>query len=454
MRGSALALAAILAALLPSAGRAGPLPAGELPPAPSLGAALPAGITAYSNASLADLFVTLTHDLEWGGHRPNLVRYEAPVRVGLSGPGAGRYAAFLDGYLAELRARAGVAIALGTPPQNLLVRFVDGAEFRANLPRQYCVVAPGRPDWQALARDPARYGMRPFETAKAIDAMTVFIPDDAEPYLVRACLVEEVAQALGPADDLYGLGPSIFNDDAAHLWPTKLDFLVLSVLYAPELHSGLSRAETRAAALAALDRLNPEGRLAPPLPAPRDRAMARWVDALREAFNRARSPEQRLASARKALAIASRQAPSSAYHCRSLTALAEASDEPRAALAALGEAARVCALAHGPDDIRIAQIRLDQARLFYRIGRPGAALRLAEGLEATFAAYAQDERLAALYDLQAAALRAIHRPGSAETERRAAAWRAYARGASPGDAMAASTGSATRQGMGSSWSWR
>ena len=51
-------------------------------------AALPSGHTRYSNQSLADLFVRLTHDLEWGGRRPNLVRYEAPVSVGISGPGA------------------------------------------------------------------------------------------------------------------------------------------------------------------------------------------------------------------------------------------------------------------------------------------------------------------------------------------------------------------------------
>ena len=89
-------------------------------------------------------------------------------------------------------------------------------------------------------------------------------------------------------------------------------------------------------------------------------------------------------------------------------------------------------MAHGAGDIRIAQIRLDQARLLYLGGRASAAWGMAEGLEAEFAAHGQEERLAVLYDLQAAVLRAIRQsPGSApETaaRRRAGEWRAYALG--------------------------
>jgi len=62
-------------------GRHEPYRTGSQPGWPKLGAALPAGTTAYSNRSLARLFTMLTHDLEWGANRPNLVRYEGPVRV-------------------------------------------------------------------------------------------------------------------------------------------------------------------------------------------------------------------------------------------------------------------------------------------------------------------------------------------------------------------------------------
>jgi hypothetical protein len=454
MRRFLLALAGFLALAGPAAQAAGaPLPVARpdrpavdaaLPPGPpplvaepgdaAFGDAAPAGHTAYSNESLAELFVTLTHELEWGGRRPGLARYEGPVRVGVTGPGAGRHIGFLDRYLAELRIRAGVPIARTAPPHNLLVRFVPGRDFRARMPRHYCVVAPGRPDWDTFRRSPRRHGTRPFEQLTTITATTVFIPDNAPPHLARACLVEEIAQALGPANDLYGLGPSIFNDDAAHSWPTRLDFLMLETLYAPELRSGLGRSETRARALLALDRLNPEGRGALPLPDARPERMEDWVETLRDAFDRSRTAERRLGSARQALAIAADRAPFSAYHCRSLTALArERRDEPQAALAILDEAARVCATSHGPDDIRIAHVRLEQARLLYLGGRASAAWGAAEGLEAQFAAHRQADRLAELYALQAAVLRAIHAPGSAELRTRADAWRAYAFGADAAD---------------------
>ena len=427
-----IALAVLLAAVLPARATdlAAPYQPGAQPLAPALGSGLPAGHTRYSNDSLADLFVTLTHDLEWDGRRPNLVRYEGPVSVGMTGAGAERYTGFVDRYLAELRIRAGVPVARGTAPHNLLISFVPGDDFRARVPRDYCVVAPGSPAWDRFSRKPWRYGTRPFEKMESVESMTVFIPDTAEPYLVRACLIEEITQALGPANDLYGLGPSIFNDDAAHIWPTRLDFLMLSVLYAPEMQTGLNRRETRDRALRVLDRLNPDGRGAPPLPRLLTREMADWAETMREAFDRSRPVRKRIGSAMEALEIARRRAPGSAYHCRSLQALARASaNDPANALAALQDAALICAAAHGGDDIRLAQLRLDRARLLYRTGRAAEAWAEAQGLEAIFAAYGQEERLTALYDLQAASLQATRQIAhSAEARIRAGQWGAFALG--------------------------
>ena len=54
---------------------------------------------------------------------------------------------------------------------------------------------------------------------------------------------------------------------------------------------------------------------------------------------------------------------------------------------------------------------------------------MTDGLETILAAHAQDERLVALYDLQAAGLRAIQQGAkSFEARRRAAEWGAYALG--------------------------
>lgn len=418
-------------------GDAGPFIAGHQPGFPKLGGALPAGHTRYDNASLADLLVRLTHDLEWGGRRPSLQRYEVPVRVGMTGPGSARYVNFLDRYLAELRARTGIAISRTVGPHNLRIQFVPGRAFRAKVPQHFCVVAPGNPDWARFRDDPIRLGTRAFETAATLDAMSVFIPDTVEPYLVRTCLIEEIAQALGPANDLYGLGPSIFNDDAAHIWPTALDYLILRVLYQPELRTGLSRRETRSRARDVLDRLNPAGQAAPPLPELSPRDMADWAETLRGAFSPEASSASRRKAARAALMIARRRAPGSAYHCHSLIVLARKVREPVAeVLEILSQARRICVRAHGSDDIRIARLQLETARATFREGRAGAAFGMSEPLAARLAAHGQAERLVALYALQAASLRAIQQgTKSFEARRRAREWGAYALGRNHPDVL-------------------
>ncbi|MEM9139986.1 MAG: DUF2927 domain-containing protein, partial [Pseudomonadota bacterium] len=425
-RAALVGLIAAIAACAPSIppGPEKPFDSGAQPDEPRLGAALPAGSTRYSHRSLADLFVRLTHDLEWGEKRPHLMRYEEAVRVGLSGSASAQYASFLDGYLAEIRAQTGIDIARHSGPHNLSIRFVPGNAFRRRVPQNVCVVAPGRLDWSTFGSSPSEYGTRAYEVQTEIRAMTVFIPDNAEPWLVRQCLIEEIAQALGPANDLYGLGPSIFNDDGAHVWPTALDYLMLRVLYAPELRTGLNRLDTRRRASQALRRLNPAGSGAPDLPPLRIGAIRIWEDTLRMAFDRTRPMPARFASAQKAASLAERRLKNTAYHCRSLAALVRLGREQLpVALDAASRGRRVCATAHGVGDVRLARLQLEGAYRLYQSGEPAGAIEATRGLEATFAAFGQDERLVALYALQAAALRAIQDTEAGFLARRkAAAW--------------------------------
>ena len=63
----------------------------------------------------------------------------------------------------------------------------------------------------------------------------IFLPLDTTPQDVRDCLHEEITQALGPANDLYRLPDSIWNDDNFHGMATPFDMLILRALYQPEL---------------------------------------------------------------------------------------------------------------------------------------------------------------------------------------------------------------------------
>lgn len=431
MTRAALLLIAALVTGCGSGGRVQPYSPASQPTVPKIGAALPAGGTAWSNASLAAVFTELTHGLEWGPSRPNLVRYEAPVRVDMAGPGSAGYTRFLDLYLGEIRTRSGIDITRSTDQTNLHIRFVDGDRFEGLFPGISCIVTPGALDWDTFRRAPDRYGGTGLETGTRQSQTTIFIPQTAAPYLVRSCLIEEVAQALGPANDLYGLGPSIFNDDAAHIWPTALDYLMLKTLYQPEMRTGMNRRATEATARQILDRINPAGQNAPPIRFSQPRALRAWRKSHQKIFAAAPGSPAARENAQQARSLALRHAPNSPYHCHSLRTLGRvlARSAPADALAVLRDARKVCAAVHGPGDIRIALIGLERAIALSRQGSPSLVIEELALHEAALAAYSHEERLAALYNLRTNAYLALEQGAdSFEARQLARAWAAYAYG--------------------------
>ncbi len=420
---------AVACARMPGLGPSGA--GGPRPPEPALYASLPAGHTGYANASLAELFVSLTHETEWGGVRPNLVRLEEPVIVGLEGRGAERYAEFLEAYLAYLRRHTDLEIRTGGPGRALHLRLIEGRAFTRLLPTASCVLVPGDIAWDDFAAAPDRRGGLAMVSAVRLAAVTVFIPDTAIPADIRRCILEEVAQALGPVNDLYGLGPSIFNDDFGHLWPTRLDLLMLRVLYDPEMETGLGRTETRRRARRVLDRINPAGLRAPPLPGPETGAAGPWARLITEAHSTSAGRRAQRRAAEAALEQARIALPETAWHCQSLETLAHLSriEAPERAVALLVQAEAVCAAVHGADDPRLPRIRLGRAALALAAAEPERALALSDGLEADLAAHGLDEALAAQYALRVRALEALGRDReAAEVRRLAEAWGAYALG--------------------------
>lgn len=404
--------------------RTAPLPGGG-----GYGSAVPAGHTAYDNQSLADLFVLLTHGLENGDYRKTLQRFEEPVNIGMTGPGAGSYLPFLENLVGQIRTNARVPIKTGPPPYNLLVRFVPGEEFLPRTSNQ-CVVIFGQPDWKAYVADPERFNGRAAKSLERQTTMSVFIPDTIEPYKVRECLLEEVTQALGTANDLYGLSTSIFNDDNAHTWPTRLDYLMLRVLYDPDMHSGLSRAETRKRAIAVLDRINPQGRNGIPLPPIRQQKFRTWRRALL-GQGRIENPSVALAQARKLAMFAHQIAPGSAYDCTGATFNASVARDHGAPdqETLIGQAIDICTKVHGAGDIRVAQLRLKRSYVLLDEHRYAEARSEVEAILPTLLAHAVDGSVAAAYIVQTAAAWRMNDPDwNGEILKRAAAWSAFAYG--------------------------
>ena len=179
---------------------------------------------------------------------------------------------------------------------------------------------------------------------------------------------EEVAQALGPLNDLYRLPDSVFNDDNFQSVLTGFDMLMLRVHYAPELASGMSEAEVAARLPAIFARLNPAGATGP-APIPRETPRG-WLAQIASALGPADGDTSaRLRAARWALATAQAQGWQDSRLGLAWFALgrAEVPLDPRAALSAYTQAHAI--YARLPDGgIHAAHVAMQLAALELSLG--------------------------------------------------------------------------------------
>jgi len=311
---------------------------------------LPAADTTRANVDLAQDFLDLTFRLETGQTLDRLLKYEEPVRVSLD-PALAAYAGDLDALLKLIRRGAGIDIAMGGANSQIHVVYVPAAQLHAAVPGAACFVAPGVQTWDEFRANPR---LR-WSTLTGLGRAAVFIPDDAPPYSVRACLNEEIGQALGPVNDLYRLPDSVFNDDNIHLELTSFDLLILRVLYTRDLENGASREVVAAALPRILARVNASGNNQPS--APRGAEPAGWQRALETALNPRASDRTRATAARSALSLARQISPADHRLVLSLmiTGRFEMRADSSAARALFTEAHNLSLAQFGPNNLRSAQ---------------------------------------------------------------------------------------------------
>jgi hypothetical protein len=124
------------------------------------------------------------------------------------GPSASRRRrrAHLDALIAPpARGRAGGC-------QASHIETLPRAACSAVVPQAACFVVPRVSSWAEFRRARNSRDLD-WTTLTVRERVAVFIPSDVSPQEVRDCLHEEVAQALGPLNDLYRLPDSVFNDD-------------------------------------------------------------------------------------------------------------------------------------------------------------------------------------------------------------------------------------------------
>ncbi|MCW1919534.1 DUF2927 domain-containing protein [Rhodobacter sp. KR11] len=238
-----------------------------------------------ANQELARDFLDLEFRLESGLALPALTRFDGPILVATEGPVPPTARPETEALMNRLRSEAGIDIGWGQSdggtPATITLSFQPMSTLRRLEPSAACFVVPnvtGLADWRA------RRGSADLDWARMTGrrSATLFLPQDAAPQELRDCLHEEMAQALGPVNDLYRLPDSVFNDDNFQSVLTEFDMLMLRLHYAPELANGMGAQAVAAQVPAILARENPKGAIrssADPGPTPR-----LWTEAVARAM--------------------------------------------------------------------------------------------------------------------------------------------------------------------------
>lgn len=356
----------------------------DLRPAPPVAAdlprfaprTLPRGV-ARSNTQIASDFIQLMFQLESGERLRGLLKYDHPVRVAIASPALISFQPELSALLARLRKEAGIDITqiADASAADIRIEIVPARALRRAAPGAACFIAPGVRDWADFRR--LRWGSRPRWTdLTALGATSVFIPDNAPPQEVRDCLHEEIAQALGPVNDIYAIADTVFNDDNYHSILTPFDMLVLRVLYSPELSVGMPPQAVAARLPGLLARLNPKGNGA--RAATRAATSPLWDKTIETALNRSNSRNTRQQAAADAVLLARAMRPSDhrlgfAYMTLGRLTLR---DEPEVAAEAFLKGYETFRARQGLGGVRTAQAALHLGLIALHDGRPDVALSL------------------------------------------------------------------------------
>ncbi len=258
-----------------------------------------------SNANIAADFLDLHFQLESGRNLPVFTRFEGTITVKVTGQPSETLGMDLRALIARLQSEAGINIVqIAKGEANITIEAVSRAEIRRTLPQAACFVVPNVSSLQEFRRN-RRSPHTSWANLRDRSKMAIFVPNDADPQEVRDCLHEELAQSIGPLNDMYRLRDSVFNDDNIHTVLTSFDMLILRATYASELRSGMTRDAVAARLPAILARLNPGGgAFSPEAIRPTPRA---WIEAVQTALGPGSDPQARRIAVNTALEIARRE---------------------------------------------------------------------------------------------------------------------------------------------------
>ena len=330
-----------------------------------------------SNAEISRDFLDLSFRMESGKSLPFMTRFEGPITVRLTGATNETMVDDLHALLTRLRREAGINILLTNAPEaSITVQAVPLRELQRAAPRAACFVVPRVTSWGEFARHRGTETVD-WSTLDTRETASVFIPSDAAPQEVRDCLHEELAQAIGPLNDLYRLPDSVFNDDNIHTVLTGFDMLILRAYYAPELRNGITEAEALEVIPTVIDRLNPAGRQISP--EGRTATSRDWIDSMATAVSSGANQNRRRQAAQHAISIGSDAGyagPRQGFAYYAYGRL-EVANDPARALQAF-EAAEALYRQSDTTDIHAAHIAVQKAAFALAAGDTSTTLELTD----------------------------------------------------------------------------
>ncbi|MCB6177347.1 DUF2927 domain-containing protein [Rhodobacter sp. Har01] len=367
----------------------------------------------HGTAELAATFLDLTFQMESGRTLPGFSRFDGPITVALTGQVPPLAAGDLARVVARLQSEAGLDIRSAAPgePASITIEFRPKAQLRRLAPTAACFVVP---NVGSLAEFRAARGTRTVDWA-AVTLRTraaIFVPSDTSPQEVRDCLHEELAQAIGPLNDLYRLPDSVFNDDNFHAVLTPFDMLMLRATYAPELAPGMSRGEVAARIGGIFARLNPDGGGLGGVDL--SATPKAWTQAIETALGSGTALPARRNAADRALALARAQGWQDgrlAFSHFAVARLYVGADRSRA-VAEFSKAAALYARLPG-GAVQIAHIDMQLAAIALASGRPDQAIGFADRSIPVVRATENAALLATLTLLKAEALDDLGQPQAA-----------------------------------------
>lgn len=254
------------------------------------------------NSEMVFDFQDLAFQMESGRELPVFTRFEGPITVRLVGNLSEENRADLTALIKRLRSEARIDInyAQADEEANIVIQAIPSRALQRAAPNAACFVVPRVQSWSELRRA-RNTPTLDWATLTVRERIGIFVPSDVTPQETRDCLHEELAQALGPLNDLYRLPDSVFNDDNIHAVLTGFDMLMLRAYYSPQLRSGMTQEEVAERLPRILASINPRGqRRGGEVPSSTSRE---WIEAMTIALGDGASANRRRLAAARAISI-------------------------------------------------------------------------------------------------------------------------------------------------------